>query len=78
MFLVFLLKHYEIIETYWNVNFDPEPVRKNDFDEIIETYWNVNNQLYLLPDNGREEIIETYWNVNVIILFELDFWLLKK
>ena len=45
----------EIIETYWNVNQEPEIKVETTAEEIIETYWNVNeHHSYLEPFFGSK------------------------
>ena len=56
----------EIIETYWNVNYERMSLYFSDAFEIIETYWNVNVDYIGKSSCDCTEIIETYWNVNEI------------
>ncbi len=42
---VYLICERELIETLWNVNFQPVYIRLSAVLELIETLWNVNSFL---------------------------------
>ena len=54
----------DLIETYWNVNVAPAPLRTAEQFDLIETYWNVNEADSILIIWIKLDLIETYWNVN--------------
>ena len=56
---------FELIDTLWNVNYNPLYAVKRAFKELIDTLWNVN-----LKQNKQNrcysfELIDTLWNVNI-------------
>ena len=62
----------ELIETFWNVNWNQGRLKERKEKELIETLWNVNTIEPILVGIGTAELIETLWNVNASTFFNVS------